>query len=164
LAKPAGALCLLLLLAVGAAGCGGEEGVADGAVVKAYVEAPLCDDGAAAPVAVSDGGSAEVSVRFVCLPPVRGPGLSQGVGGGRQIDLAAAGANARRAAEDSTTVAYLRADDPAVNRFTEPILEAAGIGWITGSSGKAYAELLGLLAEADSNSLRADVRDALGQS
>ena len=163
MAKGLAALCALLLLAAGVAGCGEEEGVADGAVVTAYVEAPLCDDNLGAPVAMVDGESAEITARFVCLPPVRGPALSQGVGGGRRIDLAVAGANARRASADSTTVAYLRADDPAVNRFTEPILEAAGIGWITGSTSKAEAELLRLLAEADSDSLRADVREALGQ-
>ncbi len=155
------ALCALLLLAAGVAGCGEEEGVADGASVTAYVEAPVCGGSprVAAPV---DGGS-EVTVRFVCLPAVRGPQLSQGVGGGRQIDLATAGANARRATEDSTTVAYLQADDPAVNRFTEPILEAAGVGWVTAPAAKAQAQLLELLAEADPDSLRADVRDELGQ-
>lgn len=153
------ALAALGLATVGAVGCGEEEGVADGATVHAYVEAPVCTR--AQTVVVGDEDGEGFRVKFVCLPPVRGPELGQGVGGGRQIDLAVAGANARRATEDSTTVAYLQADDPAVNRFTEPILEEAGIGAIAAPKGEAQARLLQLLGEADTSSLRADVREAL---
>jgi hypothetical protein len=142
------ALCALVLLAVGAAGCGEEEGVSEGAVVTAYVEAPLCD-GASRP-----GG--EVEVRLVCLPsPSRGA----------RIDLATVGANARRATRDSTTVAYLQPDDPSITRFTRPILEAAGIGLISAPShDDAVRRLTNALSESDPDSLRADVRVALGQS
>lgn len=154
------ALAALGLAMVGAVGCGEEEGVADGATVTAYVEAPVCGKGAHVALVGNEDGEG-IGVRFVCLPPVRGPELSQGVGGGRQIDLAIVGANARRATEDSTTVAFLQADDPAVNRFTEPILEEAGIGTITAPKGKAQAQLLKLVGEADPSSLRADVREAL---
>ncbi len=136
--------------------------MADGATVTAYVENPLCKRPAVA--MVPTGGSGALAVRFVCLPAARGPGLSQGVGGGRQIDLAVAGANARRATEDSTTVAYIDSPDPAVNRFTHPILEAAGIGWITAEQQEEAERRLGrLLVDADTSSLRADVREALGQ-
>ncbi len=54
-----------------------------------------------------------------------------------KLNLATLGANARRATEDSTTVAYLEASDPRAARFTHPILETAEIPWISGSSGKA---------------------------
>jgi hypothetical protein len=48
--------------------------------------------------------------------------------------LAAAGANARRAVEDSRTVAYLEAPGPATG-FIRPILEEPEIALITDSSG-----------------------------
>ena len=163
MARAGVALCALVLATVGAVGCGEEEGVAEGATVHAYVEAPLCE--VAAPVArVEDESGEEVSVRFVCLPAARGAELSQGVGGGRRIDLAVAGANARRATEDSTTVAYLQPAVPRVTRFTRPILEAAGVGWVAADTGReGAAQLISLIEEADSSSLRADVREALGQ-
>jgi hypothetical protein len=164
LARAAAALCALVLLAVGAAGCGEEEGVADGGTVTAYAEAPLCAGAKNQVSEVESAGGGSFEVRIVCLPAVRGAELSQGVGGGRQIDLATVGANARRATEDSTTVAFLQFEDEPVNRFTEPILEEAGIGWITEETrAAAMEELLTLLAEANPDSLRADVRDALGQ-
>lgn len=154
------ALGALVLLVAGVAGCGGEEGVENGAVVTAYAERPACAPRSAR---VGDGEGSGYGVRFVCLPAARGAGSGQGVGDG-PVDLARAGANARRATEDSTAVAYLQPDDPAVNRFTKPILESAGIGRITDdSAAAARARLLALLAAADSPSLRDDVREALGQ-
>ncbi len=161
MAKAGAALCALLLLVAGVAGCGEEEGVAEGAAVTVYVEPPVCATTQYEKV-VAEGG---FEVRFVCLPSARREGLSQGVGGGRQVDLAVAGANARRATEDSTTVAYLQPRDPAVTRFTKPILESAGVGWIAADTAHdGVARLLTLLDEADPNSVRADVREALGQS
>ncbi|MDX6624280.1 MAG: hypothetical protein QOE75_2212 [Solirubrobacterales bacterium] len=158
------ALCALVLVAVGAAGCGEEEGVADGAVVTAYVEAPLCGGGTDDVSVSVPEGDEPFDVRVVCLPDARGTELSQGVGGGRQIDLAAVGANARRATEDSSAIAYLQTGDPAISRFTRPILEAAGIGILTADTRReAMRRLLAILAESDSDDLRADVRDALGQ-
>jgi hypothetical protein len=152
-----------LAIAAGAVGCGEEEGVAEGATVTAYVEAPLCER-AGRQVSAGDsvdGGS--FRVRLVCLPDPRGPQLSQGVGG-RRLDLAVVGANARRATQDSTAIAYLQVDDPEANRFAEPILEAAGIGWITAEArGPALRQLSEAVLEAESGSLRADVREALGQ-
>jgi hypothetical protein len=156
------AALLALAIAVGAAGGGEEEGVAAGATVTAYVEAPLCKRPAF--LLMPTDGDGSMSVKFVCVPAARGPGLSQGVGDGRQVSLAIAGANARRATEDSRTVAYLSAPDPAVNRFTHPILEAAGIGWITAENQMEAEQQLGrILIDADTSSLRADVREALGQ-
>lgn len=158
------ALLALVLVAVGAAGCGEEDGVADGAAVTAYVETALCE-GAENQVAEIDPTSgAPFEVRFVCLPDPRGAELSQGVGGGRQIDLAKVGANARRATEDSAAIAYLQTDDPAITRFARPILEAAGIGILTAETRReAMQRLSAILAESDSGDLRADVRGALGQ-
>lgn len=166
MAKAGAALLALVLVAVGAAGCGEEEGVAAGAVVTVYVEAGLCAgfggqdgvDGKREQVADQD-----FEVRYVCLPDPRGPQLSQGVGG-RRVDLATVGANARRASEDSSAVAFLQLGDPAVNRFSEPILEMAGIGWLTSNQRvAAFIRTQKVLSEADPGDLRADVREALGQ-
>jgi hypothetical protein len=139
---------LACALAAGALGCGGEEGVAEDATVTAYVEAPLCA-GAKNQVGST---SNSVEVRFVCLADPRG---------GNGVELATVGANARRATEDSTSVAFLETPDPAVNRFTHPILEEAGIGWFTAPTRQAATlPLLEAVAEADRGSLREDVRQS----
>lgn len=161
LARAGAALLALVLGAVGAAGCGEEEGVAEGATVTAYVEKPLCERPGVS-MAQNESGEA-LAVEFVCLPAARGPQLSQGVGGSR-IDLATAGANARRATEDSAAIVYIEPDDPGVARFTHPILEAAGVGWITADSRRqGVRQLMKLLAAADTDDLRADLREKLGQ-
>jgi hypothetical protein len=89
----------------------------------------------------------------VCLPsPVNG----------RQLDLAALGANARQATQDSTTVGYIEAQYPRASRFTRPILESASIAWVSSSSGTAaMAQLLRAIEAADSGALRESVREAL---
>ena len=163
LARAGVALLALVLATVGAVGCGEEEGVAGGARVTAYVETPLCEGASNQEAEIDPTGGEPFEVRFVCLPDPRGAELSQGVGGGRQIDLATVGANARRATEDSTAIAYLQTDDPPIARFTQPILEAAGIGILTDTRQEAMRRLLAILAESDSGDLRADVREALGQ-
>jgi hypothetical protein len=90
-------------------------------------------------------------VRVSCLVPARE--------GGR-LDLAVVGANARRATEDSTTVAYVEL--PATPSFSRPIVEAANIAVIRSSSGEAaMRQLLSAIAGADSSSLRDSVREAL---
>ncbi len=163
MARAGAALCALVLLVAGVAGCGEDEGVADGGKVRAYVEGSACGKGTYVALVQNAGGDA-VGVEFVCLPAARGPELGQGVGGGRQIDLATAGANARRASEDSATIAYIAPADPGVGRFTHPILEAAGIGWITAETRRdAMRQISKLVLEADLSSLRADVREGLGQ-
>jgi len=138
-----------LLLA--AAGCGESEGVADGAAVTAYVAAPLCAE-AERELAKEGGGAGEIRVRVVCLAPVDR--------GGR-LDLAAVGANARRATEDSTAIAYIERPGQAA-RFSEPIVDSAGIAWISSDSGAAAIQrVLDAVAESDSSSLRSSVNDAL---
>jgi hypothetical protein len=70
-----------------------------------------------------------------------------------RIDLAAIGANARRALEDSTTVAYIAEPDPAAARFSRPILESADIAQLTDLSGAtAMARVLQALRSADDSS------------
>jgi hypothetical protein len=153
LRKTAVATGALLLIAV--VGCSGNGGVESGATVTAYVAAPLCD-GAKQELVRAGGQAGDFSVRAVCLSSDRE---------GEKLDLAAIGANARRATEDSTTVAYLDAVDPRAARFTHPILDSAEIAWISNSSGKkAMARLLALLDEAGSGSVRESIRDALNQT
>jgi hypothetical protein len=133
-------------------GCGGGEGVARGATVSVYVAAPLCS-GARRALSEAGGRAGEVEVRAVCLPAERV---------GERLALARVGANARRAGEDSTTVAYLQTADRAVTRFTNPILESAEIGWVESSSGQAaMARILHAISAADTSSLRDAVRESL---
>ena len=146
------AACTLLAAAVG---CGGGEGVAGDATVTVYVSTPLCA-GARQQLAREGGRAGSVHVRAVCLPNARE--------GGR-LSLATIGANARRATEDSTTVGFLEAPDPATSRFSRPILESVGIAWISRSSGSsAMARLLRAIQEAGSGSLRESVREALRET
>jgi hypothetical protein len=134
------------------AGCGSGEGVSEGAAVAVYAAAPLCS-GAKQGLARAGGTAGSVHLRLVCLAPERS---------GRRIDLATVGANARRAAEDSTAVAYLEASDPAANRFARTILESADLGWSEASSGAvAIRRVLRAISAAGSGSLREAVREAL---
>jgi hypothetical protein len=146
----------VLLVAVGAVlvagvGCGESEGVAAGATVTAYVEAPLCA-GAKGELARDGGRAGELRVRAVCLPSVTG---------GERTNLATVGANARRATEDSAAVGYL--EPPATPSFSRPIVEAASIAVIRTNSGEAaMAQLLRAIADAiTSGSLRDSVRENL---
>jgi len=94
-------------------------------------------------------------VKAVCLPLVEGHG---------RLELATVGANARRATEDSTAVAFLEAPGRA-NAFAEPILETAEIPLIHASSGKAaMAQLLRAIDRAGtSGSLRSAVGEELNK-
>jgi hypothetical protein len=96
-----------------------------------------------------------VRVRAICLPSVER--------GGR-LELATIGANARRATEDSTTVGYIGEPTKAASRFSEPILETAGIAQLSQTSGAAaMANLLQAVERAGgSGSLRQSVTDELG--
>ena len=144
----AGAVFVLLVTMIG---CSGESGVSAGASVAAYVEAPLCA-GAKRALAQQNGKAGEVRVRAVCLTPAAK---------GERVDLATIGANARRATEDSASVAYIEA--PARPSFSRPIVESASIAVIRASSGAVAMDRL-LKAVADSGSsgsLRESVREAL---
>jgi hypothetical protein len=142
-------LCALLGPAALVVGCG-EGGVAGGATVSVYVTKPLC---AAAGGELEKEGKrvGEVRVRIVCLPPVQRHG---------RADLATAGANARRATEDSTAVAFLEATGPAA-KFTESIVQAANIAWLESNDGAtAMHRVLKALGDNPS-SPRSDVRESL---
>lgn len=151
------------MLTLAAAGCGGGGGVAEGATVTVYVSAPLHGDRAIEGKAMCAGaerltGSAgDVRVQVVCLDDT---------GGGGHWSLAAVGANARRAAEDSTAVGYIGDANPTVRRFSQPMLESAGIASIYSSSGKAaMAQLLAAIHRAGGGpDLREAVRDNLAGS
>jgi hypothetical protein len=152
-----GKACLVVscALLVAAAGCGEGEGASEGATVTAYVDAPFCA-GAQQELASRGGKAGDLHVRAVCLPSSSN---------GEKLNLAALGANARRATEDSTTVGYLEASDPKAARFTRPILESASIAWISQSSGKAaMTKLLQAIEDADTGSLRESVREALHET
>lgn len=158
--KPAVAAVSWIVLAA-LVGCGGGEGVAAGATVTVYVSVPLHGDRAAAGRAACAaaqrraGPVGDVRVRVVCLDDT---------GGGERWTLAAVGANARRATEDSSTIAYIGEPDPAAARFSQPILEEAGIAQLSNSSGATtMARLLqAIRAASGSESLREAVNSSLG--
>ena len=132
-----------------AAGCG-EEGVSPGATVTAYVSGESLCEGARQALDRSDGRAGDFHLRMICLEEAG--------------TLAAIGANARRAIEDSSTIAYIGEADPAASRFSRPILEAAGIPQISSRPGQAsMAALLRAIRRAgDSNSLRESVHGVVG--
>jgi hypothetical protein len=94
-----------------------------------------------------------VRVKAVCQPRVESLG---------RLKLATVGANARRATEDSTAVAFLEPPGKA-NSASQPILETAEIPSIHDSSGaRAMAQLLRAIDNAGSSgSLRASVSKEL---
>lgn len=146
--KPAlAAIASLVLLS----GCG-SEGVAENATLSVYVSASLCAD--AKRELGGDGRASDVHLRTVCVDDTA-------EGGGSE--LAAIGAAARRATEDSSSVAYIGTPDPVSVRFSEPILEEAGIPRVSNRSGAVAMEtLLRALERAErSGSLRESLRDEL---
>jgi hypothetical protein len=148
-------LAVACVLLVAVAGCGSGTGVSEDATVTAYVEASLCT-AAKQELVRHDGRAGDLRVQAVCLPSPHDA---------KKLGLATLGANARKATEDSTTVAYLEAPDPRVARFTHPILETAEVPWISKDSGaSAMSHLLKLLESADSGSLRKSLREALNET
>lgn len=138
------------LFALVATGCG-EGGAASGATVSIYAAAPLCKQ-ARHELQRAGGEADNLRVRATCLPATDSP---QGT------DLAQAGANARRATEDATTVAYLEAPGPAA-KFTQQIVESAEITWIKTTSGTtATHHILQALQERGSSTPRTAVRETL---
>jgi len=67
-----------------------------------------------------------VRIEVSCLPNAESGG---------KLDLAVIGANARRATEDSSAIAYIGEPTRAATRFSEPILEAASIRQFSEMSG-----------------------------
>ncbi len=139
--------------------------MSSGATVSVYVSVPLhgteaargraACTGARQELARSRGRAGPVRVRMVCLDDT---------GGGRRWSLAAVGANARRAVEDSAAIGYIGEIDPAATRFSRPIVEAAGIVQVSNvPGGAAMAALLrAIRGSGDSGQLRQAVDDSLG--
>lgn len=146
---------LLLLTAVSAvavAGCG-EEGAQEGAELTVYVSAPgrqLCNEAQAE--AEGKRTTGEHSLRVICL----GTGSKDGG------TLAKVGSNARRATEDSTTVAYVGEPDRETRKQSQPILNSAEIGQIGELNGQeAIKTVIAAIDEDDSDDPRAAVYDAI---
>jgi hypothetical protein len=103
--------------------------------VTVYAGADVCAQ-AKDELARAGDVAGSVRVRVVCTEPVEA---------GERLDLAAAGANARRAVEDSTTVGYLEVPGPAIP-FTRPILDEAEVALIVdGSGARGLATILDAL-------------------
>lgn len=161
MARWAARVLLVALFALVAAGCG-EGGAEEGARLNVYVSAPL--SGAEAKVGRTICGEARqgarragepggFELRVVCLDVAEPEG---------RWTLARVGANARRATEDSTAVAYLGEPKPAARRQSLPIVEAAGIAELSELSGKeAVAKVAAAIEESDSSDPRQAVFDAL---
>ncbi|MFL5832429.1 MAG: hypothetical protein ACJ76B_00405 [Solirubrobacterales bacterium] len=153
---------VLVLLVALASGCG-EEGAAGGATVAVYVSAPLrgaeagagqrlCDE--AREQAGQGRRGEELRLRVVCLDASEG---------GRAWTLAQVGANARRATEDSTAVAYVGEPDPEARRQSQPIVDAAGIAQLGGMTGReAVAAVRAAISEGDESEPRQAVFAAEG--
>jgi hypothetical protein len=156
------AIAIVLLAGTLLAGCG-EGGAASGATVRLYVSAPLRGPDAAAGRHLCDGareraaqeeGDEELDLRVVCLDAAGGDG---------GWTLARVGANARRAAEDSTAIAYLGEPDPRARRQSRPIVAAAGIAEISDLSGEeAVARVIAAIDEGDASDPRQAVFEAEG--
>jgi hypothetical protein len=132
------ALAALLLLAAGVAGCDSETSAEEGeATLTIYVSAPLTGPGRAEGQAVADGaeealagaggeaGGFEVAAEYL---DVAGRNESR-------FDAVTAGANARTATEDSTTIAYIGEFDSGASRTSVPITNSAGILQVAPGSG-----------------------------
>jgi branched-chain amino acid transport system substrate-binding protein len=142
-------------------GCG-DGGARSGATVSVYVSAPLrgeeakdgrhlCDE--AREQAAQGGGGDELKLRVVCL---------DAAGAGGSWTLARVGSNARRATEDSTTIAYIGEPDPKARKQSQPIVEAAEIADLGGLSGRdAIARVTAAIRDGDEAEPRQAVFDAV---
>jgi dihydroxyacetone kinase len=121
--------------------------------VSVYVSAPLCA-GAKQELARNDGRAGDFRVRAIC---------AYDTGNADRSTLAAIGAAARSATEDSSSIAYIGTTDLVAMRFSEPILDEADISRISADSGEAsMARLLRALQRTDdSGSLRESLADEL---
>jgi hypothetical protein len=87
--------------------------------------------------------------------------LDDSAGAGRW-SLAAVGANARRAIEDSTTIGYIGEPGAVASGFSRPILETAGVPQLPGGSGAvAMDKLLHAIRQAGSPESPGDLRESV---
>jgi len=143
-------LGMSLLLMAAALGCGQSAGVSKGATVSVYAAAPLCAE-AERELARHEERAGDVRVRVSCLPSAESS---------RKLILARIGANARQATEDSSAIAYIGEPTRAASRFSETILEEAGIAQLPETPGAvAMRKLLRAVDEAGKGNLRQSVRD-----
>lgn len=153
LVRRLGLLVAAGVVLVALSGCGKPGGVADGATVSVYVVEPLCG-GAVRELAAGGGEAGDLRLQVVCLP---------GADSSRKLDLAQIGANARRATEDSSSIAYIGERSKAASRFSAPILREAEIAQLPATSGAAGMEnVLRAVEDAeDPSSPRQSVFDQL---
>jgi hypothetical protein len=140
----------LVALVVALAGCG-EGGAASGATVSIYAAAPLCRE-AQRVTNRADDGAGDLEVRVICLPPVATKSA---------VHLVTAGANARRATEDSTSVAFLEAPGPGT-KFSQSIVEAADVAWLETDSGSTAMDRILSALEGSPSPPRKAVLDEVG--
>jgi hypothetical protein len=143
----------MLAAALAVVGCGGAD--SSGATVSVYVAAPLCA-GAKAELASHGASAGHFTVAVRCLA------VSERTG--RRLDLATAGANSRRATQDTSAVATLEPPGPAT-KFTRPILESASIPLLTSTSGRTgMKRILEAVEGAGSSAVRESVQKSLEPS
>jgi hypothetical protein len=146
---PAGAAALVLAV-VALGGCGSSEPPSD-AELTVYVSAPDTPEGrevvadARGELADAGGeaGGVAVRARYLDAPP----------------DPAAIAANARQAAEDSTSVAYVGEVEPRANLSSRPITNDAELLQVEPGAG-AMAAVLDAIDRADDPLDRQSVADA----
>lgn len=157
------ALVLVAAAVTGVGGCG-EGGAEAGARVTVYVSAPLSGAEAAAGKRLCEGARGEAArvggkvedleLAVVCL---------DAAGDGGRWTLAQVGANARRATEDSTTVAYVGEPDPRARKQSRPIVDAAEIAELSEFSGEAAVKaVIAAIREGDASEPRQAVFKAEG--
>lgn len=130
-----GALVALALAAT-AVGCGASQDEGD-AVLTVYVSAPLSGPGQADGQDVADGARMALADAGgeAGGPEVRAEYLDIAGRNESRFDPVTAAANARTAAEDSTTIAYVGELDSGASRTSTPILNEAGILQVAPGSG-----------------------------
>ncbi len=122
--------------------------------MSVYAVAPSCA-GAKRTLARRGARVGDVRVRLVCVSDSER---------GKPWTLAAAGANARQAVEDSSTVAYIADRDPTAAKFSRSILESVDIAQLppSPSSAAAMTKLINAIGDAgDSSNLRESVDKSL---
>jgi hypothetical protein len=118
-------------------------------MVSVYVSAPLCAE-AKEELLRRGARAGDVTVQIGCL--------KQAESEGGRVDLAAAGADARRATQDSTTVGFVEAPGREAS-FARPILEEASIALVEGRSGADA--MTSILAALDSRSSDESPRESV---
>lgn len=120
-----------------------------------YASASLCAE--AERELTRSGQPDRVRVQIICLAEAGDRG---------RLDLATIGTNARRATQDSTTVAYIGEPTARATRFSETILDTADIAQLSELAGSAAMSrvLRAIRSAGDSGSLRESVQDALTEN